>query len=519
VFQKLSKEQIASPEAKQKIGLISFTDPRRDVTLVSEREDYIKDCHNDLITELVMEGFEVVDPLSEYHQNEEGSNELFGIATESLTKKMCFQLLEQEVSALLIGCWGWTSPRLPLLTTRFLDIPIALVTQNNKDWPGITSLLSTGATFWEVSPTFYSKNHERFILEPAQELFELTTWLRAACAVNHLRTGKMILWGGSPALHMSHLSDDQPFLERFLIDELISVDQFELIQGAEELQILNEERITKFRNWLNENNCEIEYDQLITSRETIFKEIALYLAAKDAIAQRISQGERIIGASVKCQPELSVKYAVTPCLIPAFLPFPEDHEGKKPIIPTVCEGDIKGLITSSLLFGLNNEIPPLFGDIRAVTDDTFVLGNCGGGCAYYGNNSLDPKKTLSKTFIRPQCQGESGGTFGFITPKTRNEATYARLIRVDNTYILQAGSGKIDSLDEDYFSNWGSNWPATAVKLKISKNLFCKAVGSNHLSLIIGDFLGELKIASQLLGLKFVNLNQTGETEAYLEYL
>ncbi|MHA1212406.1 MAG: fucose isomerase, partial [Candidatus Heimdallarchaeota archaeon] len=87
------------------------------------------------------------------------------------------------------------------------------------------------------------------------------------------------------------------------------------------------------------------------TKDSISKQIALYLASRDLIAKRLENNERIIGVSVKCQPEISIDYGVTACLLPAFLPFSQDSEGDKPIIPTVCEGDIKGLLTSALLYG------------------------------------------------------------------------------------------------------------------------------------------------------------------------
>ena len=509
----LNQKENNQKQISRKIGIVSFTDPRDDVQLVNKREEYIRKSHQTLVKKLEQKGIIVINPLEK--RNEE--NQLvWGVNKENQIKDLQLEFLRENVAGLLFGCWAWNEPNIPIELAKKVDIPIALVTKNNPEWPGITAVTSTGASFWETAHSHHIKTHERFVIQQDQKIDSILNWSNATISLNHLKNGKLVLWGGSPALNMEHLNDDIPFLKRFLVKDIISYDQYILIQKAENILLKNRTRVVKFKNWLESNGCKIEYDNKMTTEEIVLKQIALYFAAKDFITEANKNDESIIGASIKCQPELSVDYGITPCLIPAFLPFPEDSEGKKPIIPTVCEGDIKGLITSILLFGLNG-LSPLFGDLKIIKDNYFVIANCGASSAYYAAISNKPKEALAACTIAPQCQGKSGGAFGYITPPTKEEATFARLIRLDSNYILQIGTGKILDFTLKQEKTWGTTWPHTAIQMKIPGELLVKAIGTNHLSLTLGDHREELKFIAKMLGIPIVSLDDINDTQIFLD--
>ncbi|NHJ39388.1 MAG: fucose isomerase [Asgard group archaeon] len=510
----VKEERIEEP--KYRIGIISFTDPRSEVKLVKEREDYIKKCHNELISNLKSIGYTVINPQSSIIEKSENKN-TFGINNQKQIEEAILEFAKQKVGAILIGCFAWNEPKLPLELVKQVDVPVGLVTKNNPLWPGVTAITSTGATFWELSSSYYIKNHNRFVLPMNGKIDSMLPWLKAACAVNHLKYGKLLLWGGTPALNMDHLNDDIPTLKRFIIEDIITQDQYLLVKKAEGFLNKQKLKIEAFKKWLIDNKCLIEYDDVMLSEEILDKQIALYLASKEILKEFYLQGERIIGTSIKCQPELSVDYGITPCLLPAFLPFGIDHEGPKPIIPTVCEGDIKGLLTSVILFALNKEIPPLFGDLKIVNDDYFVIANCGAASAYYGGLSGDPKISLQKCTIKAQCQGIAGGAFGFRTPTSNNEITYARLIRLDTNYIMQIGTSKIVTLKDNQQMGWGITWPHTAIKMKVPLELMVKAIGTNHLSLTLGNYVAEMKHVSKLLGIPIVLLDNEDSIQNFLD--
>lgn len=508
-----SQKWLSKPNYR--IGIVSFTDPRVDVKLVNEREEFIEQSHSDLVTALEKNGFEIINPQNVLQGNK--SRKVFGINSLSQIDELKLLFIKEKISALLLCCFAWNEPNVPLKLAKGLDVPVGLVTRNNPLWPGITAITSTGASFWESSYNYYIKHHARFLLPIDGSIETMIPWLKASCALNYLRNGKLLLWGGTPALNMEHLNDDIPYLKRFIIGDIETQDQYMLVKKGTEILRNEGSRISEFKDWLTKNGCSVTYDNKMIDEEIFNKQIALYLAAKDIISNYHMKGERIIGTSIKCQPELSVEYGITPCLLPAFLPFPEDHTGEKPIIPTVCEGDIKGLLTSAILYSLNSTVPPLFGDLKVITDNYFIIANCGAASAYYAGLSNTPKKTLSKSTIQAQCQGVAGGAFGYHSPASQMEATYARLCRIDGNYVLQFGLGKIVSIQEQNEIAWGTTWPHTAVQLKVSPEAFLKAVGTNHLSLTMGDYQKELSDIGKLLDVPIVRLDSEDSIGNFLD--
>jgi L-fucose isomerase-like protein len=502
-----------------KIAIIPFTDPREDVGFVKEREEYIKKQHKKLKGFLEHSGYSIVDPLSDQLKKEKKDKNIWAVNNLVMVKKIAKSLLTTNIAGLIIECWGWTEPNLPLELVTRVPKPCLLITSTDTRWPGITSLVSAGATFWESSRNYFIKKHERFVVKQNNGFSGLLPWLQATKAYEHLTQGTLLLWGGSPALNMEHLNDDIPFLKRFIINDIINEGQFILINLAQSLLVKEPERITAFLKWLQENNCQIVYDEKMVTQDTLQKQIALYLAARDRVRDYQLKARNIIGTSIKCQPELSVHFGVTPCLLPAFLPFYADAGGPKQIIPTVCEGDIKGLLTSVMLFALNRVIPPLFGDVKIITDESFIIANCGAASAYYANCSEETSSNLANCIISAQCQGKSGGAFGYFTPASNKTVTFARLTRIDCDYLLQYGTSKISKVDPSVVGSWGSSWPHTAINLPVPANEFVRALGTNHLSLTLGDHTASIQHLVKLLGVSAVRIDNTKDIESFLERL
>ena len=155
--------------------------------------------------------------------------------------------------------------------------------------------------------------------------------------------------------------------------------------------------------------------------------------------------------------------------------------------------------------------------MKILSKDYFIIANCGAASAFYAANSNEPEIALSNSTIQAQCQGESGGAFGYQTPKTNEDATYARITRIESDYYLQVGTGKLISQDKSEKKAWGTTWPHTAVELKVPEKMFLKAIGTNHLSLTIGNYTLEMKHISRLLGIPLIRLDDINSIESFLE--
>lgn len=474
-----------------RVGIVSYTDPRN-TAFTREREQYVEMSHHQLCEFLRAHHIEVVDPLL---QMREGWKNVFGVNTDAENKQCLKTLVANEVEALVVCIWHWTEPQMVLWLARELNRPLCLYTSQNAEWAGSVGITAAGASLWEHAATHHLKTHQRFMDETA----ELLRWLRGATAFQRMRQGSILLWGGSYCLRMEHLQDDIPKLKSFLVNDILTEDQYVLIKRAEDILQSDPKRIVSLRSWLEKQGVAIQFDRKMLTASVLERQLAFYLAARDRLNELRDQN--ILGVSVKCQPEFSEDYGVTACTLPAFLPFARDANGLQPIIPTVCEGDIKGLLTAVLFHQIHPDIPPLFGDLKFVSNEYLTLSNCGASSVYYAGNSLDPKTALSKVVIAPQCQGVAGGAIGY--DGKAGDMTIGRLARIDGRYIMQVAAGRAMAFSHTMKKNikWGQSWPHVAIHLKTDAHGFIKQAAANHYIATLGHCVQEITYACQAAGI------------------
>jgi L-fucose isomerase-like protein len=225
---------------------------------------------------------------------------------------------------------------------------------------------------------------------------------------------------------------------------------------------------------------------------------------------------------VKCQPEIYYEYGVDACTLPAFLPFAANEEGEQKIYPTVCEGDIKGLLTSVLLHALNPGVPPAFGDLVSVGDDHVEFANCGAGSLYWAAGSSEPEKALRNTEAVPNIHGVSGAAFSYYGG-AMPAVTVARLTRIRGEYVMQLGVGRaLDArkfltrmLGEKVKDHLGAAWGKVVVDLGARGENFVKVAGANHLSATAGDFSREVETICRLWGIPVLRIDSDREMEEF----
>ncbi len=468
------------------IAIVTFTDPRK-TALSVERERAIMEKHGDLVREL-SQRFKVVDVNATMGKDPENGN--FGI--DSLEESVKAAMISKEASGAVLGLWHWTESNLVTAFVREFNKPLLLYADDDPAWAGSTCLTSVGASLWESSINEHALRHVR----AKGNLRRVIEWARAVEATSKLSKRSILLFGSPYTLGMEHLMDDLPRLKRF-IGDFQMLDQYLLVKGAEEA--LNSGEADRFYSWMLEN-FDVRFDGRMLTPDVLKKQVALYIAARKLC------GQDVAGVSIKCQPELSEVYGVTACLIPALFPFDLDAWGEKPVVPATCEGDVKGTLSSILLFYISGK-PPLFGDIKYVDDEVVVIANCGAASLYYSKLSDDPMENVKGVKIQGQCQGKAGGALTFRTPKA--SMTFARLIRKAGRYYLLYFYGEGVEIDEELEAKfkWGKQWPHTAVRNPLDKETFIEVMGANHLSAVPGDFREELRFVGRIWGIKTVDLD------------
>ena len=491
------------------IGIATFTDPR-DTAFAGEREAYLRERHGELARFLAGQGFRVADPMAALGKE---NAPLFGLRSTREVEAAAAHLRREGAQCLVIGCWHWTEPQLPLSLVRELDLPVLLYTEDDPRWAGAVHLSATGASLWEVGVNDHALTHWRVIGKRE----EIVPWARGVCALQALRRSTLLLWGGSYCLRMEHLQDDVPTLKSFLVGDIWTEDAYALIKRADALLAEGSARIERFIAWLEKGGVRITRDEKMLTEKSARTQVALYLAARDRLRELAD--EPIAGVSVRCQPELSEDYACTGCLLPSFLPFAEDSEGKQPVVPTVCEGDIKGLITCALLGLIEPGTPPLFGDLKYMGPEYIIISNCGGSSVYYAALSNEAKQALPRVTWGPQCQGAAGGAIGYCGAP--GPLTVARLVRIEGEYLMQLGLMRAREITPEITEKiiWGQTWPHIAIEHGVDRDLLARAVGSNHYCALPGDHIAELQHACREAGLEVLRLDSNDELADFVANL
>jgi len=489
-----------------KVAVVSFTDPRR-TDFEDQREQYLRDRHQALTAALAQAGCQVLDPMV---QSKDPRDSAFGLRSPREVRAAAALVRGQQADCLVIGCWHWTEPMLPMTLVRETDLPVLLFAEDDPTWAGSVCLSAVGASLWEVGLNRHATSHARSL----GDYQKVIRWAAGVGAMMRLRRQSLLLWGGSYCLRMEHLQDDIPTLKTRFVGDVLSEGEYVLIRGAEAILRDQPGRVDQVISWLEQGGARIVYDQQMLTKESLRRQVALYLAARDRLGEL--EEEDIAGVSVKCQPELSVDYGVTGCLLPAFLPFGQDAEGARRALPTVCEGDIKGLVTCCLLDQLGGEAPPLFGDLKYLGEDYLIISNCGASSVYYAANSGQPEQVLPRLTLAGQCQGKSGGAVGY--QGQRGPVTLARLVRIKGRYLMQLAAGRSLEITTRITRDilWGKMWPHVAIHLDAPRHLLLEAVGSNHYCAIPGDYTAELTFACREADIPMLRLDSPAELAAFV---
>ncbi len=181
----------------------------------------------------------------------------------------------------------------------------------------------------------------------------LEAQVASARAVSSLRGMTFGRIGGRPMGMYTATAGTDTWMAQFGID-VEEVDQLELVRRAEQADPAEARR---GRLWLEENCRAIHYDGQLLTPELLERQLQMYIAMTDLIADL-----HLDFTGIKGQPELTTHFA-TADVAEALLNDPYDWNGPK--APHVCatEADMDGALTMQLLQSLSGT-PVLFADVR-----------------------------------------------------------------------------------------------------------------------------------------------------------
>lgn len=495
---------------KLRVGVVTFSHPMVYPT-DRQREAFVRSEYDKLCSLLIDNGFEVIGVMQGIKTSE---SPRFGICTNSEADLAANFLNAAKAECLVIGLNQWTNPHMAVTLIKQAGLPSCMYTSGGIDYPGETTAAAIYASMTESSETpRQCLMTERFREWNYQEMIP---WIKGASAVVRLRKSRILAWGGTYGANIPYTRDDDALLEDKLVREIIYESEEYISSGAKTIVEKQPKRIHAFRAWLEQNGVTIQFDEKMLTPSVLDLQIGQYLAAKDRLDHYRDNG--IVSVTVKCHFDVSTDcLGCTECLIPAFLPYHEDHEGEKQIVPVSCEGDIKAAVTSAILLTLNPDSPPLFGDVIVHTDEHMTVSNCGASSVYWAGRDLNSRANLSNVKICPQLHGRSGGAVRYLA--VSGTITAARLFRCKGTYFMYMGVGKVHEQRDFTQTIHGTNWPQTLITFGTNHYDIFRTIPSNHIVLTEGDISLELEHFCRYQGIQVIRCDQEDSLKAFRKLL
>lgn len=304
---------------------------------------------------------------------------------------------------------------------------------------------------------------------------EIASFARAAKVVNQLQNSVLGVFGGRSA-GMYTAMVDQSQVKRLFGVEIEHRDQYQIILETKKVPQLE---VDKVYNWIK-----VTYGNIKANQEIIEKSIRVYLSLK-----RIKEREKFDFLTIKCQPELIDNYA-SACLANSLL----IDEG----IISSCECDINAALTMQILHLLSNSAV-MFADLNAIykTDNSIRLVNCGSA-----PTTLAKDRKSVDLFPQYSYMGKKGGVTTTFWTKD-GQVTLARLFRIKGNYTLQIAAGQSTEQPRDRLAEARERWPQAYIKLNTDDiERFIQTCRSNHMHMVYGNYVQELKEVVQILGLE-----------------
>ena len=151
--------------------------------------------------------------------------------------------------------------------------------------------------------------------------------------------------------------------------------------------------------------------------------------------------------------------------------------------------------------------PVLFADVRHFHANLGVWDLCNSGehATYFAARSLDPAVNLAKVEFRPQGFYFPAGGAAVYHIAAPGPVTLARLTRSDGKYrmvVVPAEFVDFGKENERIAAISQDNWPHAFARFQCSGETFINQFHCNHIHGVYGDWVSELQMVCQILGIE-----------------
>ena len=408
------------------------------------------------------------------------------IASASQVQAFASKVRASEAQALIVHIPVWTDPVLTVKLSAIIDLPKLLLGNSRPETSSTVGLLGAGGALDQIGVL-----HRRvFDHRRSDEQRCVVAFGRAAAAANRLKGQTLGLFGGRSLGIATASADPAQWQQVFGVD-IEPLDQQEIVGLA---GTLPDGEVERHLNWLVEKLGEVQFGGRFT-RAGLERQVRSYLATRRLVARR---GLDFVG--VKCQPELSDGYA-TQCVAHMLINGQLDADGEKPAIVHACEADADGALTMQILHLLSGGSPTALLDMRWLdtANGVWTLANCGAIPAAFAATAKDGSG-LSGVRMVPHVFGRGGGGALPMVVGVQ-QVTLARLCRRKREYWMAVLPGQVEERNAAQLAYTTAAFPQAFVKTMAGED-FLQMFGSNHIHMVSGDLVPELKSFCALKGIE-----------------
>lgn len=418
-------------------------------------------------------------------------------------KKVGNELACKGVKQIILVYNVWNFPFLiwPFLNSVGKDKPILNLSNDEGKYPGNVGLLATDGALRQAGI-----KTQRIVgdIGNSNAREKVKKWVMAAIATTNIKNEVYGMYGGHSMGMETGYFHLVP-IQKYYGTTLYQIDQLKLVEYMKNVDNVD---VEKGVAWLEK--CVgggVKYDNKMLTKETLSKQIRLYLAVKE-----INEEMGFDFCGIKGQRELS-EYVVIPDVAEMLLNDPYDWNGNKE--PTVCstEADSFAALTMQILKYVSGGLPVLFMDVRLYHPEMNVWDFCNSGdhASWYAARSNDPKENLKKVTLFPSLElyfKAGGASVSFDA--SSGELTFARLGLWDDKIYMVMVKGESLELDEKtrykINSETDPTWPHVHARLNCSYEEFLNVFPANHIHAVAGDCIDELIDFCQMTNTKVIKL-------------
>jgi L-fucose isomerase len=465
---------------KIKVGLLTFSDGR----------DYI---HKSLLETNKKYQAKIVKALEETGKVEvHAGREIIWNAKTAGTEAR--RLRAANVDLTIFNYAIWCYPHLSAVASGFAPEPYLLFCNLHPSEPGMVGMLAAAGTMDQLGKRYGRMWGD---VENSSVLERVMSYIRAAGAVSRLKGLTFGCFGGRPLGMYTAVSNLDQWQTMFGID-VEDIEQYDIVRCSRDVHT---DKIENALGWLQKHVGKIAYDGDGLTPEKLKLQIASYYALRKIIEER-----RLDFIGIKAHGDLT-DYFVTMDIAEAFLNDPYDWDGPHEPIVAATEADMDGALTMQLFKHLSGQ-PVLFSDVRHydAEDDVWYFSNSGTHATYFAGASDTPEVNLKHVTFYPEKDYYPAGGASVHHFAAPGRVTLARLARKKGKYWMAIVPAELVAFSREKAMQKGSTvtpqWPIAFARLEVIADRFLSEFPCNHIHGVYGDYVKEMQIVAQVLGIE-----------------